>query len=341
MSSIAAKSFLFPLTFKHMKAIKITAPGTPEVLQLQEADTPTIKENEILIRVKACGINRPDIAQRKGSYPAPPGAPADIPGLEVAGVVESCGSAVSTWKPGDKVVALVAGGGYATHVAADAGSCLPMPENLSFTEAASLPETVFTVWHNVFQRGQLQPGEGLLVHGGSSGIGITVIQIAVALGSTVYTTAGSAEKCKACEDLGAAECINYKEADFEEQLKDKKINVVLDMIGGDYFPKNINLLQPEGRLVFINAMKGGEVPLHIKTIMQKRLSITGSTLRARDLEFKAALATEIQEKVWPLIESGKFKPVIYKTFPLADAAKAHELMESSDHIGKIVLQVEE
>ncbi len=323
-----------------MKAIIITEPGDPEVLKINEKPVPVPSENEVLIRIKACGINRPDIAQRKGSYPAPAGAPADIPGLEVAGVVESCGSGVTRWKEGDKVVALVAGGGYAEFVAADAESCLPMPENLSFTEAASLPETVFTVWHNVFQRGQLKAGEKFLIHGGSSGIGITAIQIAKALGATVYATAGSAEKCKACEELGAAKCINYKEEDFEMVLKDEGIDVILDMIGGDYFPKNIKLLAAEGRMVFINAMKGADVPMHIKTIMVKRLTLTGSTLRARDVKFKAELAAEIEKNVWPLISSGKFKPVIYKTFALADVHKAHALMESSSHIGKIVLEVE-
>ncbi|MEO6814047.1 MAG: NAD(P)H-quinone oxidoreductase [Ginsengibacter sp.] len=324
-----------------MKAIVITKPGAPEVLKMQEKPTPVPGKNEVLIRIKAAGINRPDIAQRKGHYPPPPGAPADIPGLEVSGIVEECGNEVKRWKKGDKVCALLAGGGYADFATVDAGQCLPIPKNFSYAQAASLPETVFTVWHNVFQRGLLKSGEHFLIHGGSSGIGITAIQLAKALGAVVFATAGSQEKCNACISSGADICINYKEEDFEKALQNKGIDVILDMIGGDYVPKNIRLLRPDGRMVFINAMKGNLIELNIRDIMQKRLTITGSTLRSREISFKTALAKEVETHVWPLIEMGKYKPVIYQTFPLKDAWKAHELMESSTHIGKIILLNEE
>ena len=324
-----------------MNAIIITKPGAPDVLKMQERPTPVPGQNEVLIRIKAAGVNRPDIAQRKGLYPAPPGAPADIPGLEVAGIIEACGNEVQRWTKGDKVVALLAGGGYADFAAVDAGQCLPLPKNLSYTQAASLPETVFTVWHNVFQRGLLKPGEHFLVHGGSSGIGITAIQLAKALGSVVFATAGSLEKCSACVSFGADACFNYREEDFETALQEEGIDVILDMIGGDYVPKNIRLLRADGRMVFINAMKGNLMELNIMNLMQKRLTITGSTLRSRPVSFKTALAKEVEIHVWPLVASGKFKPVIYQVFPLRDANKAHELMESSQHIGKIVLANEE
>ena len=320
-----------------MKAIVITIPGSPQVLQIQERPVPVPGKDEVLIRIKAAGVNRPDVAQRKGQYPAPPGAPADIPGLEVAGIIEECGAEVTRWKKGDKICALLSGGGYAGFATVNEGQCLPIPKGVSYAQAASLPETVFTVWHNVFQRALLQPGEHFLVHGGSSGIGITAIQLAKAFGAIVFATAGSQEKCKACMDLGADECINYKENDFEKKLALKGADVILDMVGGDYVPKNISLLRPEGRLVFINAMKGSVVELNIRDIMQKRLSITGSTLRSREIAFKAGLAKVIEAHVWPLLESGKFKPIIYRTFSLRDAAEAHELMERSGHIGKIVL----
>ncbi len=324
-----------------MKAIVITVAGLPDVLQLQDRPQPVPGKNEVLIRVKAAGVNRPDVSQRKGNYPPPPGAPVDIPGLEVAGIVEDVGTAVSGWKKGDDVCALVAGGGYAELVAVNEGQCLPIPKGFSYAEAASLPETVFTVWHNVFQRGALKKGEYFLVQGGSSGIGITAIQLAKAFGATVFATAGSGEKCKACITLGADKCINYKEEDFETVLADTGADVILDMIGGDYVPKEIRLLRVDGRLVFINAMKGSKMELHISDIMKKRLAITGSTLRNRDVAFKSSLAKEVLSHVWPLIEAGKFKPVIFKTFPLQHAAEAHALMESSRHIGKIVLLNEE
>jgi len=323
-----------------MKATIITKAGTPEVLQLQERPTPQPAANEVLIKVKAAGVNRPDVLQRKGHYPPPPGAPQDIPGLEIAGIVELCGNNVSNLNVGDHVCALIAGGGYAEYAVANAAHCLPIPANLNFEEAASLPETVLTVWHNVFQRGQLKAGEKFLVHGGSSGIGITAIQLAKAFGATVFATAGSKEKCDACMQLGADKCINYKEEDFEEALKDKKPDVILDMVAGDYIEKNIRLLNTDGRLVFIATMKGNKSSLDAMDIMRRRLTITGSTLRNREAAFKTALVADVHKYVWPLIENGKFKPVIYKTFPLEDAAQAHALMESSEHIGKIVLIVE-
>lgn len=323
-----------------MKAVVITQPGAPDVLQLQERPTPQPQAGEVLIKVRAAGINRPDVAQRKGHYPPPPGAPPDIPGLEVAGVVEECGPQVSRWKKGDAVCALISGGGYAEFALAPEGCCLPVPEGRSFAEAASLPETVFTVWHNVIQRGGLKQGERFLVHGGSSGIGITAIQLAKAVGATVYATAGSAGKCRACADLGAERCINYRQEDFEAVLKGEGVDVILDMVGGDYVAKGLRLLNVDGRMVFINAMKGGEAQVNVLDIMRKRLTVTGSTLRNRAVTFKSALAAEVEKNVWPLIQKRQFKPVIYKTFPLGQAAEAHRLMESSEHIGKIVLVVE-
>lgn len=320
-----------------MKAIIITTPGAPEVLQLQERTKPTPAKGQVLIKVAAAGVNRPDVIQRKGKYPPPPGVPADIPGLEVAGIVEAFGSEVTNYNVGDRICALTGGGGYAEYVTVNATHCLPIPRNMSFTEAASFPETVLTVWHNVFQRGHLAAGENFLVHGGSSGIGITAIQLAKAFGATVFATAGSKEKCEACIALGADKCINYKEADFESVLKDKGVDVILDMIGGDYTEKNIRLLKTDGRLVFINAMNGGKANFDAVDIMRRRLTITGSTLRNRDDQFKAALVADVLQNVWPVIEAGNFKPVIYKTFPLAEAAAAHTLMENSEHIGKIML----
>lgn len=322
-----------------MKAVIISSYGKADVLRIQERDTPVITENEVLIKVKAAGVNRPDIVQRQGKYPAPDGAPQDIPGLEVAGIIEKVGTDVTQWKVGDSVCALLAGGGYAEYVNADAGLCLPIPRGLSFAEAAGLPETVFTVWSNVFQRGKLQNGESILIHGGSSGIGITAIQLAKQMGATVTVTVGSEEKGQYCLNLGADKFINYKTQDFEKELTGSSVDVILDMIGGDYFEKNINVLRPEGRLVYINAMKGAIVSLNLLKMMQKRITITGSTLRSREISFKRSLAAEIHERVWPILESGNFKPVIYARFPLRDANKAHELMESSKHIGKIILEI--
>ena len=310
-------------------------------MQLTDRPKPVIANDEVLIKVMAAGINRPDVFQRKGNYPPPAGAPADIPGLDVAGTVIEVGKAVTRWKPGDRVCALVASGGYAEYCKAPEGQCLPVPASLSFPEAASLPETFFTVWSNVFDRGSLQPGESLLVHGGSSGIGVAAIQMAKALGSTVYTTAGSDDKCSFCEQLGANKAINYKNADFKEEIKaltnGAGVNVILDMIGGDYMPGNIDSLAVEGRLVMINAMNGREVQLDLGKVMAKRLIITGSILRSRDTAFKAAIAQNLEQKIWPLLSSGKIRPIVYKTFDASEAVEAHKLMESSTHTGKIVL----
>lgn len=322
-----------------MKAIVITAPGLPEVLKVRERERPTPGNSEVLIRVKASGVNRPDIFQRKGNYPAPAGVPSDIPGLEVSGIVEECGEGVTQWNKGDRICALLAGGGYAEYAVAPAGQCLPMPAGWDFPEAASLPETVFTVWHNVFERGELKPGEHLLVHGGSSGIGVTAIQLARAFGARVSVTAGTAAKCEACVRLGADRAINYHTDDFEAVLAKEGADVILDMIGGDYIPKNIRLLKEEGRLVFINAMKGGKAEWNALDIMRRRLTITGSTLRNRETAFKASLAASIRKNVWPVIEAGRFKAVIHKTFSLQEAAEAHALMESGQHIGKIILTI--
>ncbi|UKJ06479.1 NAD(P)H-quinone oxidoreductase [Solitalea lacus] len=324
-----------------MKAAVITQPGGPEVLQIRNREIPSITESEVLIKVIAAGINRPDIAQRTGRYPAPAGAPVDIPGLELAGTVEQIGSKVNNLKPGDKICALVAGGSYAEYCVVPAALCLPVPQGLSMIEAASLPETFFTVWSNVFDRGQLKPGETFLVHGGSSGIGTTAIQMVKALGNTVYATAGSDEKCNYCKKLGADKCINYNTEDFETIIKtvtnNKGVDVILDMVGGEYINKNINSLADEGRLVFINAMKGFKVEVDFLKVMQKRLTITGSTLRPRSIEFKAAIAENLKKHIWPLLEQSKIKPVIHQTFSLEQVAEAHKLMESSKHMGKIVL----
>jgi putative PIG3 family NAD(P)H quinone oxidoreductase len=324
-----------------MKAIIIKNPGGPEVLQLEERESPKPLKNEVLIEVKAAGVNRPDVFQRMGGYPAPEGAPNDIPGLEVAGIIKEVGSGVEEWQVGDEVCALVAGGGYATEVAAPAEQCLPIPKGLSFVEAASLPETFFTVWSNVIDRGQFQKGESFLVHGGTSGIGVAAIQMLKSRGGKVFATAGTQEKCDYAVRLGADLAINYKTQDFEEYLKEKKegVDVILDMVGGDYTAKNINILNPEGRLVVINAMKNAESTINMKKVMVKRLTITGSTLRARSPEFKGAIAKNLKMHIWPKIENGEIKAIIYKTFPLAEASNAHKLMESSEHIGKIVLEI--
>lgn len=320
-----------------MKAVVIPQPGTPDVLTVAERPTPAISATEVLIRVKAAGVNRADLIQREGKYPAPAGVPADIPGLEVAGVIESCGASVTRWKKGDAVCALLAGGGYAEYVAIEGTHCLPVPKGLSFADAGALPEAVFTVWSNVFQRGRLQPGESFLVHGGTSGIGMAALQLARAFGAKAYATAGSDDKCRACEAAGAVRGINYRTEDFEAVLKEHGVDVILDMIGGEYTAKNLKLLRTEGRLVFINAMKGGKAEFSAHQVMSRRLTITGSTLRSRESAFKAALAADVERNVWPLVESGKFKANVFRTFPLAEAAAAHRLMESSAHVGKIIL----
>jgi NADPH:quinone reductase len=322
-----------------MNSIVIQQPGGPEVLQMQQQPKPQPTAHQVLIRIQAAGVNRPDVLMRQGKYAGSGDVSGLVPGLEIAGTVEACGADVTRWKTGDAVCALLPAGGYAKYAVVDARHCLPVPAGLSMVEAAALPETVFTVWHNVFQRGGLQPGETLLVHGGSSGIGTTAIQLAKALGSHVAITAGDEAKCAACRKLGADWAINYKTEDFEELLKAEGVDVILDMIGGDYIAKNLRLLNDDGRLVFVNAMQGGKGEFNALEVMQRRLTITGSTLRPRSADFKAALAAEVEKHVWPLIAAGKFRPVIHKTFPLAETAAAHELMESSAHIGKIVLSV--
>lgn len=320
-----------------MKAVQITRPGSPGVLKLVDYADPSLSDLQVRIAVKAAGLNRADIAQRQGKYPPPAGVPEEIPGLEVAGVVVECGKNVSQWKLGDKVCALLAGGGYAEQVVVEEGQCLSIPEHLSFAEAASLPEAIFTVWSNVFQRGALKKDEHFLVHGGSSGIGITAIQLAKAFGAKVFVTVGSDEKAKACIALGADIAINYKTQDFQKLLAPEGVDVVLDMIGGSYLQRNIAVMRPEGRLVYINAMEGNSPQISIAEVMKKRLTITGSTLRGREYTFKKELAKEIEEKVWPLLDTGQLKPLIYKTFSFEDVIQAHELMESGGHIGKIVL----
>ena len=322
-----------------MNAVAISRPGPPEVLTLVERPLPAVGPTDVLLRVRAAGLNRADVIQRAGHYPAPPGASPDIPGLEVAGVVEACGADVTRWQPGDRVCALLAGGGYADCVAVDAAHCLPLPAQMSFTDAAALPEALFTVWHNVFQRGRLQSGEHFLVHGGTSGIGMAALQLAKAFGARAWATAGSDEKCRACEAAGAERGINYTTEDFELVLRPVGLDVILDMVGGDYVAKNLKLLRPDGRLVFINALKGGRADFNAQDLMARRLTLTGSTLRGRDRAFKAALAAEVERNLWPLVGAGKFRPHVFAVFPLSAAAEAHRLLESSRHIGKIVLAV--
>lgn len=326
-----------------MRAVVITRPGDPDVLHIANRPEPMPIEQEVLIEVKAAGVNRPDVAQRKGHYPPPPWTSQDIPGLEVAGTVVSLGEHSSRWKVGDNVCALVSGGGYAEYCAVPEGQCLPIPDNLSFIEAASLPETYFTVWSNLFDRAKLQKGESLLVHGGASGIGVAAIQLAKASGSTVFVTVGTDEKCAFCEGLGAAKSINYRKNKFPNVIKQltqgKGVDVILDMIGGSYTNDNLEVLAEEGRLVLINSMAGDHADVRLSLIMKKRLNITGSTLRGRDTAFKSNVARNVEEYVWPLFSSSKIKAIVYKTFPLEQAADAHRLMESSNHIGKIVLEI--
>lgn len=315
-----------------MKAIRIREFGGPEALEIQEISVPIPGTDEVLVKVHAAGVNRPDLLQRIGKYPPPPGI-TDTPGLEVAGeIVGPDGNA------GEKVCALIAGGGYAEYAVVPKGQYLPLPQGLSMIEAAALPETVFTVWNNVFVRGALQPGETILIHGGSSGIGTTAIQMAKAHGARVIVTAGSDDKCAACVKLGADQAVNYKTQDFSEVLSD--IDVVLDMVGSDYVPKNLKVLRDGGRHVSIATLNGSKAEIDIRTVMQKRLVLTGSTLRNRSVLEKTALAEGIRETVWPWIEAGKVKPAIYKTFPLSDAAKAHAALEKGDHVGKIVLVID-
>jgi putative PIG3 family NAD(P)H quinone oxidoreductase len=326
-----------------MQAIEIAEAGGPEVLRISDFPVPEPGDGEVLIKVIAAGVNRPDVMQRMGLYPPPPGAP-EIPGLEVAGTVAALGANASGVQEGDSVCALVIGGGYAEYCVAPASLCLAVPEALTTVQAAAIPETFFTVWTNVFDRGRLTGGESLLVHGGSSGIGTTAIQLAKAFGSTVYVTAGSEEKCQACLELGADAAINYRDEDFVERIseltKECGVDVILDMIGGDYLPRNLKSLAVEGRIVQIALQGGPKVEMNLLPIMLKRLTLTGSTLRPRTVAQKAMIAHSLREKVWPLVESGKVRPIIHATFPLAQASEAHRMMESSQHIGKIVLSDE-
>jgi NADPH2:quinone reductase len=325
-----------------MRAVEITQPGKPEVLKIGMRPVPQPKSGEVLIRVAAAGVNRPDVMQRTGHYPVPPGA-SDIPGLELAGTIVALGEGVKDWRVGDMATALVQGGGYAEYCTAPAPQCLPIPKGMTPIEAASLPETFFTVWSNVFDRARLAPGESFLVQGGSSGIGVTAIQIVKAFGHKVFATAGSAEKCEACVKLGADRAINYKTEDFAAVVKEatagKGVNVILDMVGGDYVERELKCLADDGRIAVISFLGGTKATINLSEILRRRLTISGSGLRPRSVEFKGAIARNLRERVWPLIASGKIKAVIHKTFALAEAAKAHELMESSQHIGKIVLTV--
>jgi len=323
-----------------MRVIEIAVAGGPDVLRVGNRPKPVAGAGEVLIAVAAAGVNRPDVMQRKGMYPPPPGA-SDIPGLEIAGTVVAIGEGVVSLAVGNEVCALVTGGGYAEFCIAPEVQCLPVPRGLTMIEAASLPENYFTVWTNVFDRGRLARGESLLVQGGSSGIGVSAIQIAHALGSRVFATAGSPAKCTACERLGAERAINYREEDFVEVTKSATgghgVDVILDMIGGEYVPREIAALAEEGRLVLISTMGGAKAEIDLRAVMGRRLSITGSTLRARSSEFKGGIARSLRANVWPLLESGSVKPVVHATFPLERASEAHRLMESSEHIGKIVL----
>jgi putative PIG3 family NAD(P)H quinone oxidoreductase len=322
-----------------MIAIEISRPGGPEVLRAVERPMPAPGPGEVVIRVEAAGVNRPDIMQRQGTYPPPPGA-SDLPGLEVAGIITETGRG-TRWRPGDRVCALVSGGGYAEYCAAPAPQCLPLPEGMNAVRAAAIPETYFTVWTNLFQRGQLAAGERVLIHGGTSGIGSTAIQLTRAFGAEAYATAGTDEKCEACRKLGAAAAINYRVQDFVEAVKDltggKGVDVVLDIIGGDYLPRNIDCLRLHGRLVQVGLIGGSRSTINLRKVLQNRLTLTGSTLRPRTVEEKGAIARELEQKVWPLLERGEVSPVIHAAVPLREAAEAHRLLESGEVVGKVVL----
>lgn len=325
-----------------MTAIAIREPGGPEMLVPETIPVPVPGRGEILVRVRTAGVNRPDVIQRLGFYAPPPGAPS-TPGLEIAGEVVATGPGVTRWSLGDRVCALVGGGGYAQYCLAHETHALPVPKGISDIEAGGIPETFFTVWTNVFERGRLQAGESLLIHGGSSGIGTTAIQLARAWGARVFATAGNSEKCAACERLGAEKAINYRDQDFVKEVKaltgGRGVDVILDMVGGDYMARNITAAAQDGRIVSIAFLNGSKAEVDFMPMMLKRLTLTGSTLRARSIEEKARLADALRQQVWPLIEAGKVKPLIEKTFPLAEASKAHALMEASSHIGKIILTV--
>lgn len=325
-----------------MTAIGFDAPGGPEVLKSQTRPVPKPGTGEILVAVTAAGINRPDVLQRLGGYNPPPGA-SDIPGLEFAGTVVALGEGVRRWKPGEQVCGLVAGGGYAQYAVVHESNALPVPAGLSLTEAAAIPETYFTVWTNVFQRGGLKAGESFMVHGGTSGIGTTAIQLAKAFGATVLATAGSDDKCAACRELGADYAINYRSGDFVAAAKEatggRGVDLILDMVGGDYINRNYEAAADSGRIVQIAFLNGPKAEVNFSRLMLKRLNHTGSTLRPRTIAEKAAIAAELEEKVWPLLAAGRCRPVLYRTFPLAEAAEGHRLMESNAHIGKIVLTI--
>jgi len=327
-----------------MRYINISEYGGPEVMEIKEGEVPDPGEGEVLIKVHTAGVNRPDVMQRQGLYRPPPGAP-PILGLEVAGEVVATGNDVSTWSVSDRVCALTNGGGYAEYVAVPAGQCLPVPAGLQLEEAAAVPETFFPVWANVFDRARLKPSERFLVHGGSSGIGITAIQMAKSLGSKVFTTAGNKEKCAACRRFGADVAVNYHEQDYVKVLKEategQGVDVILDIVGGDYVDRNLELAAKDGRIVSLSFIKGSRVEIDMMRILLKRLIITGSTLRPRSVEAKASIAEKLRAQIWPLIESREIKPLIAARFPLENAAESHKLMESSKHIGKIILTVAE
>jgi putative PIG3 family NAD(P)H quinone oxidoreductase len=323
-----------------MIAIAITKPGGPDVLQPIELAVPRPASREVLIRVAAAGVNRPDLMQREGRYPPPPGA-TDIPGLEVSGTIASCGADVTRWRDGDEVCALVSGGGYAEYCVAPDVQCLPVPKGVDLVDAGGIPETFFTVWMNVFDRGHLREGESFLVHGGASGIGTTAIQMTRAFGARVFATAGTDEKCRACEQIGAERAINYRKDDFVAALLDltggRGIDVILDMVGAPYFSRNVDLLATEGRLLQIAVMHGAKAEINLVRLLRQRLTVTGSVLRARSIEEKGAIARALEREVWPLVEAGRIRPIVYATFALRKAADAHRLMESGSHIGKILL----
>ncbi len=326
-----------------MMAVEISSPGGPEVLRPAIRPVPAPGKDEVLIRVQAAGVNRPDVLQRRGDYPPPKGA-SDLPGLEVAGEIVALGEGVERWQVGEPVMALVAGGGYAQFCAAPAPQCLPIPPGLTTTQAGAVPETFFTVWTNVFDRGRLKPGETFLVHGGSSGIGTTAIQMARRFGARVFATAGSAEKCAKCRELGATLAIDYRNQDFVEAVQAETagngVDLILDMIGAEYFPRNLKSLAVEGRLVQIAVQRGAKAEVNLADIMVRRLSVTGSTLRPRSIAEKGAIARALEHEIWPWLAEGSVRPIVHATFALADAASAHRLMESSAHIGKIVLVAE-
>jgi putative PIG3 family NAD(P)H quinone oxidoreductase len=326
-----------------MIAIEISQPGGPDVLRPVEMPVPDPGDGDVLIQVAAAGVNRPDLMQREGKYPPPPGA-SDIPGLEVAGTVIAKGHGAARWHVGDRVCALVAGGGYAEYCVAPSAQCLPVPAGVDvdgMVRAAAIPETFFTVWANVFDRGHLRAGETFLVHGGASGIGTTAIQLACAFGATVFATAGSKEKCSACESLGATRAINYKEDDFVGALMalthGRGVDVILDMVGGDYFSRNMDLLALEGRLLQIAMLHGARTEINLAKLLRQRLTVTGSTLRSRSVDEKGAIAVALERAVWPLLESGKVRPIVHATFPLAQASAAHRMLEEGTHVGKFVL----